>query len=103
MEQVQQDHRIKSTRHGNDNSIAIFSVDPTSGMLTFIEHQMVGAHPRNFNFDPTGTLLLVASRDDATVAIFKVDQATGKLTQAQTPTPAGLKPTYVGVLNIPGM
>src|SRR5205814_6119286 len=59
------------------NSIAIFSVDPTSGMLTFIEHQMVGAHPRNFNFDPTGTLLLVASRDDATVAIFKVDQATG--------------------------
>jgi 6-phosphogluconolactonase len=85
------------------NSIAIFSVDPTTGMLTLVDYQMVGAHPRNFNFDPSGTLLLVASRDDATVAVFKVDATTGKLTQAQPTTPAGLKPTYVGVLNIPGM
>jgi 6-phosphogluconolactonase len=72
-------------------------------MLTFVAHQMVGAHPRNFNFDPSGTLLLVASRDNATIAIFKIDPATGKLTQAGPTTPAGLKPTYVGVLNVPGM
>jgi 6-phosphogluconolactonase len=84
------------------NSIAIFSVDAATGMLTLVEHQMVGAHPRNFNFDPTGTLLLVASRDEGTIAIFKIDQTTGKLTQAGPATPAGVKPTYVGVLNIPG-
>jgi 6-phosphogluconolactonase len=85
------------------NSIAIFSVDATSGMLTLVGHQAVGPHPRNFNFDPTGGLLLVASRDDNMVTIFKVDQATGMLTQAGSPTPVGVKPTYVGVLNIPGM
>jgi 6-phosphogluconolactonase len=64
---------------------------------------MVGPHPRNFNFDPTGTLLLLATRDDGNVTIFKVDLTTGMLTQAGTPTPAGYRPTYVGVLNIPGM
>jgi 6-phosphogluconolactonase len=87
------------------NSIAIFSVDATTGMLTLVGHQVagVGVHPRNFNFDPTGTLLLVASRDDSTVTIFKIDQATGMLTQAGPPTHVGIKPTYVGVLNIPGM
>jgi 6-phosphogluconolactonase len=85
------------------NSIAIFSVDATSGMLTLVGHQMVGPHPRNFNFDPSGTLLLVASRDDNMVTIFKVDQAAGTLTQAGTPTPVGVKPTFVGVQNIPGM
>jgi 6-phosphogluconolactonase len=84
------------------NSVAIFSVDPSSGMLTSVAHQMVGAHPRNFNFDPSGTLLLLASRDDANVTIFRIDPTTGKLTQAGPPTPAGVKPTYVGVLNIPG-
>jgi 6-phosphogluconolactonase len=85
------------------NSVAIFSADPTTGMLTLVGHQMVGPHPRNFNFDPTGTLLLVASRDDNMVTIFKVDQATGLLTQANSPVPVGVKPTYVGVLNVPGM
>jgi 6-phosphogluconolactonase len=84
------------------NSIAIFSADATTGMLTLVGHQMVGAHPRNFNFDPTGTLLLVAARDDQSVAIFKIDQGTGMLTQAGPPTSVGSKPTYVGVLNIPG-
>jgi 6-phosphogluconolactonase len=87
------------------NSIAIFSVDATSGMLALVGHQIagVGVHPRNFNFDPTGTLLLVASRDDQTVTIFKIDQTTGMLTQAGPTTRVGVKPTYVGVLNIPGM
>jgi 6-phosphogluconolactonase len=90
------------SNRGHD-SIAIFSADPATGMLTFVAHQMVGAHPRNFNFDPSGTLLLVASRDEGKIAIFKIDPATGKLTQAGPTTPAGVKPTYVGVLNVPGM
>jgi 6-phosphogluconolactonase len=84
------------------NSVAIFSVDGNTGRLTLVDHQMVGAHPRNFNFDPSGTLLLLASRDEASLTIFKIDQGTGKLTQAGAPTPAGVKPTYVGVLDIPG-
>ena len=86
------------------NSIVIYAVDPATGMLTLVGHQTagVGPRPRNFNFDPTGTLLLLASQDDGTITIFKVDEATGKLAQAGSPVPAGLKPTYVGVLNIPG-
>ena len=45
----------------------------------------------------------MATRDDGNVTIFKVDQTTGLLTQAGTPVAAGYRPTYVGVLNIPGM
>ncbi len=89
------------SNRGHD-SIAIFSVDPASGKLALVGHQPVGAHPRNFNFDPTGTLLLVASRDEGTVTIFRVDQASGRLTQAAPPTPVGPRPTYVGVVPIPG-
>jgi len=87
------------------NSIVIYSVDATTGMLTLVGHQTmgVGAHPRNFNIDPTGALLLVASRDEGTVSIFKIDQATGMLQPLGAPVPVGIKPTYVGVLNIPGM
>jgi 6-phosphogluconolactonase len=87
------------------NSIVVYAVDATTGMLTLVGHQTmgVGAHPRNFNFDPTGTLLLVASRDEGTVSIFKVDQTTGMLQPMGAPVPVGVKPTYVGVLNVPGM
>ena len=94
------------SNRGHD-SIAMFSVDQTTGMLKLLGHQMVGVHPRNFNFDPTGTLLLVANRENGTnngtVVIYKVDQTTGMLQQVGSPTVVGFRPTYVGVLNIPGI
>jgi 6-phosphogluconolactonase len=85
------------------NSIVIYSVDQTTGMLTFVAHQTagVGGRPRNFNMDPTGTLLLLASQDDGTVTIFKIDQDKGTLTQAGPAVPAGVKPTFVWVLPLP--
>jgi len=39
-----------------------------------------GAWPRNINIDPSGKWLLAAGQDSSTVAVFAIDQKTGKLT-----------------------
>lgn len=70
---------VYAATRGHD-SITVFSVDPDSGKLTFVERESVrGAYPRNFNLDPTGGWLLAAGRVSNSIAIFRIDPETGRL------------------------
>ncbi len=70
---------VYAANRGHD-SISVFSVDPQSGKLAFVERESVrGAYPRNFNLDPTGGWLLAAGRVSNTIAIFRIDPETGRL------------------------
>jgi 6-phosphogluconolactonase len=62
------------------NSLAIFAVNPETGMLTPRGHQAKNIKtPRNFAIDPTGTYLLCANQDSGNVIIFRINQETGAL------------------------
>jgi 6-phosphogluconolactonase len=64
-------------------SIAVYAVDPETGMLTFVEREPVGGkHPRNFNLDPSGRFLLAANMESDNVVVFRIDQTTGALEKA---------------------
>ena len=67
-------HRLKK------DGIAIFSINPSTGLLTKVGYQETGIHPRNFAITPNGKYLLVACRDDNTIQIFKRNVRTGLLT-----------------------
>ncbi len=63
------------------NSIAVFSIDTTSGKLTPIDDTSVeGKVPRSFAIDPSGNYLLAANQDSNNITVFHIDTATGKLT-----------------------
>jgi 6-phosphogluconolactonase len=77
---------------GND-SIAIFAIDPGTGILSHSENVPSGGRtPRNIRFDPTGNWFFAANEDGGNVAEFKVDKASGHL------TPTGVS----GAINTPG-
>jgi 6-phosphogluconolactonase len=76
----------------NDDTIAVFRVDPDNGHLTFVEREPIrGSHPRSFNIDPSGKWLLAAGRDSNTISSFRIDPDTGRLVytnqNVSTPTP----------------
>lgn len=78
------------------DSIAIFSVDQQSGLLTFLGTQPTGGKtPRNFAIDPTGAIMLVGNQDSDSIATFWINGDTGALTPtgfaAHAPTPVCLK------------
>ena len=71
---------LYASNRGNVNNLAIYQVDPQTGILTLIGHQPVkGKTPRSFIIDPTGKFLLVANQDTGNVVTFRIDQETGKL------------------------
>ena len=70
---------VYASNRGHD-SIAVFSVDGASGLLSFVEHEAIrGAYPRNFNIDPTGKWLIAAGRTSNTLSIFAINPDSGKL------------------------
>ena len=70
---------VYGSNRGHD-SIAVFSLDPKSGQMTFVEHQPTqGKTPRHFALDPTGQWLLAENQDSDTIVIFRVDARTGRL------------------------
>ena len=65
---------------GDANEIIVFSVNPETGLLTFVERQLSrGIMPRNFVTDPTGNFLLVANQKSKSIIIYRIDKETGKL------------------------
>ena len=63
------------------NSIAIFSANERTGLLTAQGHQSDGIKtPRNFAIEPTGKFMLVANQGGGNVSVFSIDQQSGKLT-----------------------
>jgi 6-phosphogluconolactonase len=71
---------LYATNRGHD-SIAIFSIDESSGSLSFVGREPTrGGHPRNFAIDKLGEFVFVANRDDDNIVLFERDNASGLLT-----------------------
>jgi 6-phosphogluconolactonase (cycloisomerase 2 family) len=70
---------VYGSNRGHD-SIAIFSIDQASGLLTSIGWEPTqGQTPRFFALDPSGEYLYAANQTSDTVVIFGVDRMTGTL------------------------
>lgn len=72
---------LYASNRGGSNTIAIFSINPSVGMLKMkgiVEAR--GKTPRNFTIDPTGNFLLVANQNSNNVVVFRRNKQTGMLT-----------------------
>ena len=70
---------LYTANRGHD-TISVFSVSPDGSTVKRVEVEPIrGAWPRNFNLDLTGRWLLAAGSHSNTVAVFRVDEETGKL------------------------
>jgi 6-phosphogluconolactonase len=91
---------LYASNRGDDNSIAVFGVDPAKGTLTLIEHVPTnGKTPRQFSIDPGGRWLIAANQDSNTIVTFRIDGKTGRLTVTGQPTEV-FSPTMVDFVTL---
>ena len=71
---------VYATNRGH-NSIAVYSVDPETGELTFVEREPTGGdHCRHFQFDPTRKFMLVANQNGGPIVVKTISDKDGSLT-----------------------
>lgn len=71
---------LYGSNRGHD-SIAIFAIARTGGLLSLVGHQSEGiVWPRNFAIDPAGRFLYVANQNSDSIVAFAMDANTGALT-----------------------
>lgn len=84
-------HLYASNRRQNDG-LAIFDINNSTGELTYKGYQPTGSHPRHFNITPNGKFVIVACRDNDKVEVYQRDQESGLLTSLSTIGPNSLEP-----------
>jgi 6-phosphogluconolactonase len=85
---------LYTSNRGHD-SIAVFSVDQTTGKLALLADVPTGGkEPRHFAIDPTGHYLLAENQNSDSIVEFHIDPNSGQLTQptevAHVPSPVCL-------------
>lgn len=71
---------LYASNRGENNSIAVFSIDTKSGKLKLEQVEPTqGKTPRHFAIDPSGKWLLAENQDSDNIVIFKIDEKSGHL------------------------
>ncbi len=86
------------TNRGHD-SVAAFSIHPTTGALTATGHYASEETPRTFGIDPSGSFLYACGQGTGHVAAYRIDSDTGALT-AIARYDVGKNPMWVQFLTL---
>jgi 6-phosphogluconolactonase len=78
---ISSDGRYVYAGNRGHNSIAVFSVDSSSGELTFVEHTSTeGDWPRDFEIDPSGKFVVASNQESGNLVLYSRDEFSGRLT-----------------------
>jgi 6-phosphogluconolactonase len=83
------------------NSIAGFSVDPSTGRLTAIGQVSTEPVPSAFSLDPEGKFLFAAGSQSGRLASYRINGDTGELTPLETYS-VGQRPMWVLMISLGG-
>ena len=81
------------------STLAAFSVDRKTGLLTSIDSYPTEKQPRSFNIDPTGRYLLSVGQLSNSMTSYAIGKTTGKLTKLRE-YPVGKNPNWVEIVNL---
>jgi 6-phosphogluconolactonase len=94
---VTPDGRFLYASERTTSTLAAFSVDSKTGLLTPIESYPTEKQPRAFNIDPTGRYLLAVGQLSNSMTSYAIDKATGKLGKLKE-YPMGKNPNWVEIV-----
>jgi 6-phosphogluconolactonase len=76
---VTPDGRFLYAAERTSSTIGAFSIDPTTGKLTYLSSTPTEKQPRGFRLDPRGRYMVVSGEKSETISVYALDGASGAL------------------------
>ena len=83
----------------DEEALAAFRVDATSGLLTPLGSFATEKEPRGFNIDPQGRFLFAVGRQSNQLTTYAIDRASGKLSALRTHAMSG-DPNWIEIVTL---
>jgi 6-phosphogluconolactonase len=83
------------------DSIAVFPIDAQGRVSPPAHMRTQVARPWDFSIDPTGTYMLVANNDNATIKVYRLDPETGMPVIVGNGAVVAPRPRFVGIMHPP--
>jgi 6-phosphogluconolactonase len=83
----------------NTDKIALLTVAPRTGKLTYIANFATERQPRGINIDPSGRYLVASGEKSDRLSVYRIDQASGKLSEPAR-FPVGKGANWVEIVEV---
>lgn len=97
--QITPNGKFLYTTERTTNKIALFTVAPGTGKLTYVTNFATEAQPRGIRIDPTGQFLVASGEKSDRISVYKIDQGSGKLSEP-TRYPVGNGANWVEIVDV---
>jgi 6-phosphogluconolactonase len=87
------------TTERNTDKIALFTVAPLTGKLTYVTNFATERQPRGINIDPCGSYLVASGEKSDQLSVYGIDQASGKLSEP-TRYPVGKGANWIEIVEV---
>jgi 6-phosphogluconolactonase len=97
--QITPDGKFLYSTERTTNKIALFTVAPGTGKLTYVTNFATEAQPRGIRIDPTGQYLVASGEKSDRISVYKIDKSTGKLGEPSR-HPVGNGANWVEIVDV---
>ena len=87
------------TTERNTDKIALFTVAPDTGKLTYVTNFATERQPRGINIDPNGHYLVASGVKSDRISVYQIDQTSGKLGEP-TRYPVGKGANWIEIVDV---
>jgi 6-phosphogluconolactonase len=87
------------TTERNTDKIALFTVAPRTGKLSYVTNFATERQPRGINIDPSGHFLVASGEKSDRLSVYRIDQASGKLSEPER-YPVGKGANWVEIVEV---
>jgi 6-phosphogluconolactonase len=87
------------TTERNTDKIALFTVAPRTGKLTYVTNFATERQPRGINIDPSGRYLVASGEKSDRLSVYRIDPVSGKLGEP-TRYPVGKGANWIEVVEV---
>jgi len=97
--QITPDGKFLYSTERTTNKIALFTVAPGTGKLTYVTNFATEVQPRGIRIDPTGQYLVASGEKSDRISVYKIDKSTGKLGEPSR-HPVGNGANWVEIVDV---